>query len=135
MIWVDRLAAGAALLSGGLLLVDIVVITVLNDSWGAIDNLLWYGTVLLAPFAVVFGAVALAQGRHRPWLWAPLLLVAIVAVMAGIGYLFQTLADASGSTNLGLAWEASNYGFALVLLALGFVVLRRAQSRSRARAR
>jgi hypothetical protein len=131
----DRLAAWSALLSGGMLLVDVVVITILDDSWGTPDNLLWSGTLLLAPFALVLSSLALARGRQRSWLVAPLLLVGILAVMAGLGYLFQELANASGSANLGLVWEASNYAFALVLLALGIVVLRRPQSRSSARAR
>ena len=37
--------------------------------------------------------------------------------------------------NLGLVWEAPNWAFAGVLLALGVTVLRRSQVRSRVRAR
>ena len=131
----DRVAAAAALLAGGVLLVDIVVITMLNDSWGAGDNALWSAFVLLAPVALVLASVSLSRGHRRRWLGAVLLFVAVVALTAALGFLAQALVDAFyDGDNLGLLWEAPNWVSALVFLALGVLVLRRGQSTSGARA-
>jgi hypothetical protein len=132
----DRVAAAAALLAGVMLLVDIVVITIVNDSWGAGDNALWFGFVLLAPIALVLAAVSLSRGHRRRWLVAALLFGAVVALTAALGYLAQALVDAFyDGDNLGLLWEAPNWVSALVFLALGLLVIRRGQSSTPARAR
>ena len=131
----DRVAAAAALLAGGVLLVDIVVITMLSDSWGAGDNALWSAFVLLAPVALVLASVSLSRGHRRRWLVAVLVFVAVVALTAALGFLAQGLVDAFyDGDNLGLLWEAPNWVSALAFLALGVLVLRRGRSRSRTRA-
>ena len=131
----DRVAAAAALLAGGVLLVDIVVITIVNDSWGTGDNALWFAFLLLAPVALVLASVSLSRGHRRRWLVAALLFVAVVVLTAALGFLAQALVDAFyDGDNLGLLWEAPNWVSALMFLALGLLVLRRGQSKSRAAA-
>ena len=104
----------------------------LNDSWGTGDNPLWLAILLLTPVALVLASVTLSRGHRRRWLVAALLFVAVVALTAALGLLAQALVDAFyDGDNLGLLWEAPNWVSALVFLALGLLVLRRGQSRSR----
>ena len=124
----DRVVAAIAFAAGALLLVDVVVITVLDDSFGTFDNLLWSGFVLLAPVALLLAPVVLTRGMRRRWLAVPLVFVLLLAVMGALG----ALADAAvrewyDGENRGVTWEAANYVFAVLLLCLGVLVVRRAQ--------
>lgn len=126
MTRVGRAAVGVLTLAGGVLLVDVVVITIRGDSFGTADDVLWAASVLLTPIALVLTATVLSRGARHRWAVGLGVLVLVVVVIGALAVLGQAVVDATyDGSNKGLTWEAGNYVVALLLLVLAVVVARR----------
>lgn len=116
-----RIAAGAALLGGAALVIDTVTITVLNSSFGVLDDVLFFtGFVGMLVFAAAFAAQLSSRSQGMAQLvLGVLVFVATIAILGACSWLFDTLGRHVFSTaNVGLHGEWSFFSIGVALLVI-----------------